>query len=159
MIKIQIYEYTEEWYFEFFVKWSNLCVCVLQWRTLKWMMAQQINRISWVKGWWAFWERRTWSPGRKRNAVDAAETDTAWTNWNSSWGDWMFSYMRIYYTCTHILIYAISESIIELQEFVIMRVHNCPLLAIVCYWDYSFILYSKLSKIAFVYLFFMKKLM
>ena len=145
IIKIQIYEYTEGMIFWVFHKMKWFFLCVLQWRTLKWMMAQQISRISWVKGWWAFWERRTWSPGRKRNAVDAAETDTAWTNWNSSWRDWMFSYMCIYYTCTYIYItiYAISESIIELQEFVIMQVHNCPLLAIVCYWwDYSFILYS-----------------
>ena len=78
------------------------------------MMAQQISRISWVKGWWAFWERRTWSPGRKRNAVDAAETDTAWTNWNSSWRDWMFSYMCIYYTCTYIYILLYMQSLSQL---------------------------------------------
>lgn len=40
------------------------------------MTDQQRNPTSWVKVWWAFWERKISSPVRKRNAAAAVKTKT-----------------------------------------------------------------------------------
>lgn len=135
-----------EWYFEFFIKWSDfffVCVAV---EDLEMNDGTADKPYFMSKGLMSILGKKNLKPGEKKKCCGCCWSKQTLHGQIEILHEEIECFLTCVYTIhvhLYITIYAISESIIELQEFVIMQVHNCPLLAIVCYWwDYSFILYS-----------------